>query len=253
MEYTVKKLGQMAGISSRTLRYYDEIGLLKPCRINSSGYRIYGQAEVDRLQQIMFYRELGMGLESIKAVVTDQSFNGSKALRAHRQKLHDKRRQLDELIANVEKTIAAAEGGDTMNDQEKFTGFKQKLVEDNEERYGREIREKYGAEAVDKSNEKVQGMTQAQYEEVARLSAELMETLAAAFKHGDPGGDLAQKTSELHRRWLGYFWDQYSPQAHLGLAQMYVDDERFTAYYDAQQPGTAAFLRDAIEIYVAGK
>jgi TipAS antibiotic-recognition domain len=140
-----------------------------------------------------------------------------------------------------------------MNDQERFDGFKQKLVEDNEKQYGREIRAKYGAEAVDKSNEKVQGMTQAQYDEVSQLSAELMATLADALEQGDTAGALAQKAAGLHRRWLSYFWDQYSPQAHLGLAQMYIDDERFTAYYDAQQPGTAAFLRDAIEIYVAGK
>ena len=77
MEYTVQKLAQMAGVSTRTLRYYDEIDILKPARINSSGYRIYGQAEVDRLQQILFYRELGVSLESIKETVTAPFFNGA--------------------------------------------------------------------------------------------------------------------------------------------------------------------------------
>ena len=142
MEYTVQKLGKMAGVSTRTLRYYDEIGILKPARINTSGYRIYGQKEVDRLQQILFYRELGVSLESIREIVTAPSFDGAKALREHREKLLEKREQLDSLIANVDKTIALTEGRSKMNDKEKFEGFKQKLIDENEEKYGDEIREK---------------------------------------------------------------------------------------------------------------
>jgi len=98
VEYTVQKLGQIAGISTRTLRYYDEIEILKPARINSSGYRIYGQVEVDILQQILFYRELGMSLESIKDIVHAESFDKAKALSEHRVKLLCKREQLDLLI-----------------------------------------------------------------------------------------------------------------------------------------------------------
>jgi len=138
-----------------------------------------------------------------------------------------------------------------MRDQQKFESFKQQLVENNEKRYGREAREQFGDEAVDSSIRKVQGMTKSQFEEFNRLSAELMSTLSAAFKSGDPACDLAQKAADLHRRWLAYFWDKYTPEAHRELAQMYLEDERFTAYYDAIQPGTAAFLRDAINIYAA--
>ena len=193
MEYTVQKLGQMAGISTRTLRYYDEIGILKPARINSSGYRIYGQKEVDRLQQILFYRELGVNLERIKEIVTAPSFDEVEALREHQAKLLEKKEQLDKLISNVEKTIALTEGRISMSDKEKFEGFKQKLVEDNEKKYGKEIREKYGDEVVNKSNNKVKGMTQEQYEEVTRLATEVNETLRGAFLTGDPAGELAQK------------------------------------------------------------
>lgn len=249
MEYTVQKLGRLAGVSTRTLRYYDEIGILKPARINSSGYRIYSKAEVDRLQQILFYRELGVSLESIKNIVTAPSFDGAKALREHHEKLLEKRAQLDLLIENVEKTIALTEGRIVMSDKEKFEGFKQKLIDDNEKKYGREIREKYGDEAVEKSNKKLKGMTEQQYEEVTRLSNEIMETLHAAFKTGDPAGELAQKAADLHRQWLSYYWDGYTKEAHAGLAQMYVDDKRFTAHYDKDQPGIAEFLRDAILIY----
>lgn len=253
MEYTVQKLALLAGVSARTLRYYDEIGILKPARINSSGYRIYGQAQVDRLQQILFYRELGVDLDSIKEIVTAPSFDGAKALREHREKLLEKREQLDALISNVDKTIALTEGRMIMSDKEKFEGFKKKLVEDNEAKYGKEVREKYGESTVNSSNQKVLGMTQEQYHEVTKLATEVIETLHAAYKTGDPAGELAQKAAYLHRQWLCYYWDSYSKEAHAGVAQMYVDDPRFTAYYDEKQPGSAEFLRDAVFIYTGMK
>ncbi|EGK13843.1 MerR family transcriptional regulator [Kroppenstedtia eburnea] len=249
MEYTVQKLARLAGVSTRTLRYYDEIDILKPARINSSGYRIYGRAEVDMLQQILFYRELGLRLDRIKKIVTDPSFNRDEALQEHREQLLDKRRRLDTLIANVEKTIASTEGRMTMADQEKFEGFKQRMIDENEKKYGKEIREKYGEDLVNKSNEKLKNMTQAEYEEVTRLEKQVMTTLAEAFKIGDPAGELAQKAADLHKQWLTCYWSEYSKEAHAGLARMYVDDERFKAYYDQQQPGMAEFLRDAIHIY----
>ncbi|MDF2857052.1 MAG: transcriptional regulator, MerR family protein [Neobacillus sp.] len=253
MEYTVQKLGSLAGVSTRTLRYYDEIGILKPARINSSGYRIYGQAEVDLLQQILFYRELGVDLDSIKKIVTAPSFDGAKALREHREKLLEKKEQLEKLITNVDKTIAMKEGKRNMSNKEKFEGFKKKMVDDNEKKYGKEIREKYGKEKVEKSNAKVMNMTEQQHEEVTALAEELHNTLAEAFKTGDPASDVAQKAADLHKQWLTYYWSEYSKEAHAGLAQMYVDDERFTAYYDKEQPGTAEFLRDAINIYTGMK
>lgn len=253
MEYTVQKLGQLAGVSTRTLRYYDEIGILKPARINSSGYRIYGQKEVDRLQQILFYRELDVGLERIKEIINAPSFDEISALKEHRKHLFDKRKRLDLLIANVEKTIALTEGRISMTDKEKFEGFKQKMIDENEKKYGKEIRAKYGEETVNKSNEKLMNMTQEEYEEVTRLEKEVKETIAEAFKTGDPACGIAQKAAELHKQWLMYYWSEYSKEAHEGLAQMYVDDERFKAYYDDKQPGSAEFLRDAIHVYTGKK
>lgn len=253
MEYTVQKLGQLAGVSTRTLRYYDELGLLKPARVSSSGYRIYGQAEVDLLQQILFFRELGLGLEQIRQIIQDPAFDKSTALKEHREQLLDRRRQLDVLIRNVEQSIEHAEGRINMSDKQKFEGFKQKLIDENEKKYGKEIREKYGDDRVNASNAKLSNMTQEQYDEVTRLGEKIKITLAEAFKTGDPAGELAQKAAELHKRWLMFYWKEYSKEAHAGLSQMYVDDERFTAYYDTDQPGTAAFLRDAIHIYTGVK
>lgn len=249
MEYTVQKLGKLAGISTRTLRYYDEIGILKPARINSSGYRIYGHTEVNKLQQILFYKELGVDLESINRIVAASSFNGATALKEHRERLLNKREQIDILIVNVDKTIALTEGKIMMTDKEKFEGFKQKMIEDNEKKYGEEIRANYGDDQVEKSNKKVKNMTKEQHSKVEKLATDIMETLKRAFATGDPAGELAQKAADLHRQWLSYYWDTYTKEAHAGVAQMYVDDERFTAYYDKNQPGTAVFFRDAIHIY----
>lgn len=136
-----------------------------------------------------------------------------------------------------------------MNDKEKFEGFKQKMIDENERKYGKESREKYGDKAVDKSNDKLKNMTQEQYEELEKLSSDFLSTLKQAFNSNDPASELAQKAADLHRQWLCYFWDFYSKEAHANLAQMYVDDKRFKEYYDNEQPGLANFLRDAINIY----
>lgn len=140
-----------------------------------------------------------------------------------------------------------------MSDKEKFEGFKKKMIEDNEKKYGEEIRKKYGKETVEKSNAKLMNMTQEEYNRATNLAEAVTSTLAEAFETGDPAGELAQKAADLHKQWLTLYWNDYTKEAHAGLAQMYVDDERFTAYYDKDQPGTAAFLRDAIFIYTGMK
>lgn len=253
MEYTIQKLARLAGVSTRTLRYYDEIGLLKPARINSSGYRIYGQNEVNLLQQIMFYRELGAQLETIKEIINDPNFDRLEALQEHLEKLIEKRKQIDLLIENVKKTILHEEGRIQMSDKEKFEGFKRKLVEENEAKYGEKVRKRWGEEALKASNQKVLNMSREDYEKATKLAEEVNNTLAEAMETGDPGSEIAQKCADLHKQWLIYFWKEYSKEAHAGLAQMYVDDERFKAYYDKIKPGAAEFLRDAIHIYTGQK
>lgn len=249
VEYTVQKLARLAGVSARTLRYYDNIGLLKPGRVNSSGYRIYGGEQVDRLQQILFYKELGVELNEISAILSDPHFDDGQALRQHHQRLLERRNRLDELIANVEMTINQKENGTEMTDEQKFQGFKQKLIDENEQKYGEEIREKYGDKAIDESNARVMNMSKQQYDEMQLLGQKVLDTLAEAFKTGDPAGELGQQAAELHKQWLCYSWKQYDKHAHANLAQMYVDDERFTQYYDKHQPGLAKFLRDAVRVY----
>lgn len=239
----------MSGVSARTLRYYDEIGLLKPVRVAGSGYRIYGEAELDTLQQILFYRELDFPLDEIKKIMSVPGFDREKAFENHLAELHKKRERLDTLILNVTNSKAAMKGEITMSEQEKFEGFKQSLIDENERKYGDEVRKKYGNEAVCESNAHLKGLSQEQYDESERLRVELEQTLKTAFDSGNSAGELAQKACDLHRQWLCVFYPKYSKEYHRSLGEMYVADERFRANYDKLAPGCTEFLRDAINIY----
>jgi len=249
MEYSANKLAKMSGVSTRTLRYYDEIGLLKPMKVAPSGYRIYGQSEVDTLQQILLFRELGFPLESIKKLLSASGFDREKTFTSHLTELKTKRKRLDVLIQNVTKSISAMKGEILMTDIEKFEGFKQSLIDENEQKFGVEIREKYGKQAIMDSNATLKNLTKEQYDKSEHLRLSLEETLKAAFDSGDPAGELAQKACDIHRQWLSIFYPNYSKEYHIGLGEMYVADDRFKANYDKLAPGCTEFLRDAINIY----
>ena len=248
MEYTTKALAKLAGISPRTLRYYDEIGLLSPRRI-SNGYRIYGQRELDTLQQILFFRTLGLSLDRIGVVMRSPDFHDETTLEQHLCQLREKRKNLDRLIKNVEKTIQVRKGEITMNDYEKFEGFKQNLVDENDRNYGEEIRKKYGDDTVVNSYKKIKSMSPEQYADLQKLTKELEATLKTAVISNDANGDLAKKAYHIHKEWISYYWTEYSAEMHKNVSQMYVDDPRFTAYYEKIAPGSAIFLRNAIHAY----
>lgn len=253
LEYTIKSLANLAGISTRTLRYYDEIGLLSPCRVNSSGYRIYGEKEVNLLQQILFYRELELPLDKIKEIITKNDFDYKSALYEHKESLLRKQEQIKILLNNVEKTISSLEGESSMSNKEKFEGFKEELIKENDKKYGKEIREKYGEDVVTESYKKVSKLSEEQWITVENLSKEINKTLKEAMETGNPSGELAQKAVELHKEWLSYF-SNYPKEAHLGLGQMYVADPRFTEYYEKNVGENAAvFLRDSIGVFYNAK
>ena len=254
MEYAVHALARLSGISARTLRYYDQIGLLRPARVSAGGYRIYGAREVDRLQQILFYREMGVKLEEIGRILDAPGYDPQAALQAHLTCLLQQRQRLQKLIENVSKTLGTLKGEQTMTDKEKFTGFKQKLVDENEAAYGAEMRGRWGDRTVDAANARLMGMSEADYARAEALRQEYERLLVAAQAAKDPAGADAQRACDLHRQWLCLYWPagSYSREAHLALGEGYVADPRFTAYYDRLAPGAAVFLRDALRIYCAG-
>lgn len=250
MKRTVKEVADLAGISVRTLHHYDEIGLLSPAETTEAGYRLYSESDLDLLQQILFYRELGVPLKTIKEVIHNPAFDRREAMEQHRRMLLEKRRHIDRMIDTIDKTIQHMKGEVEMTTDEKFAAFKEKMIAENEETFGEEIREKYGEERVEASHAKLRGMSREDYEAMTNLEEEIHVLLKKARATGDPASELAQQLAAKHKQWLMYSWPDYSAEAHAGLADMYVADGRFTAYYDKHVKGGTAFLRDAIRIFL---
>lgn len=247
MEYTIQELSRLSGVTTRALRWYDKIGLLTPSGRTEGGYRRYGAAEVDRLQDILYYRALGVELARVKEILDDPSFDRLAVLRGHLSALEGERERIQRLISSVKKTILTQERNEIMSDEKKFEAFKRDALEEKERLYGAEAREKYGDAEVDASNARMMGLTREQYAEWERLGKEILEKLSAAVAAGaDPAGEAGKELTDLHRRWLTVTGNKYDVQRHRGLAELYVQDGRFTAYYDTERPGCARFLRDAV-------
>ena len=250
MEYSIGELSRLSGVTTRTLRWYDKIGLLKPCRVTQSGYRCYGPAQVDLLQDILYYRALGVELAQIRECLDDPAFDRAAVLRSHLAVLQARREELETLIRSVEQTLDCEERKECMSDQAKFAAFKKKAVEENEKAYGNEIRQKYGDKAVDTANANWMGLTQEQYQAWTALDAELRQRLECSVRQGlTPDSEEGRAVYEMHRRWLATTDKKLTAAKHKGIAQLYVLDERFTAYYDKEVPGCARFLRDAVECW----
>lgn len=250
MKYTVKQVAEVSGISTRTLRYYDHIGLLKPSEYTDSGYRIYKDGDIDRLQQILLYRSMGLKLEEIKLILDDPEFNTLQALEAHYQKLQEEQEKTKQLLATVGKTIQHTKGEIEMSAEEKFEGFKKAKIEENERKYGEEIREKYGEETIDESNRKYMNLSREDFDKMQSIEDELFSKLDQLSETKDIESPLAREIYELHKEWIKYSWTKYAAEAHKGLAQMYVDDERFAKYYnDRAGKEVVSLLRDSIERY----
>lgn len=250
MEYSIRELSEIAGVSARTLRYYDEIGLLKPMRTSDAGYRFYGAREVELLQQILYYRERGMQLEQIKGILYDPQFDLRSALEEHLLELEQQKKRTELLIHNIKQTIASMEGEYEMSDKERFEAFKKEMVEENEKQYGVQIREKYGEEEVEAYNQKMLNMTEEQFQRFQKLETEIRTGLEDAVQNAvTPENEEVQKIVGLHKEWLMMVWKKYTKEAHIGVGKMYVADERFKAYYDKNVAGCAELLSAAIEVF----
>lgn len=249
MAYTISELAELSGVSTRTLRYYDEVNLLKPARYTEAGYRIYEVEQVDILQQILFYRELDMSIQQIQDILSNSNLEQIQALEHHYHELIQEQARLTQILKTMKKTIAYKKGKIDMQDQDKFEGFKEQLITQNEAQYGTEIREKYGHQMIDESNQKFRNMSQEDYAHFKQLESEIIDLLIKAKQDGNPESELAQELAAKHKAWLMYSWPSYSSEAHRGLAEMYVMDPNFKDYYDQHIIGGAQFLRDAIMVY----
>lgn len=247
----MKALSDLSGVSPRTIRYYDQIDLLKPAFINDVGYRFYTIKEVDLLQQILFYRQLKMPLEQIRALMQDVNYQPATALASHLALLQKQKQELDDLIDTIQKTIDYQKGAYIMSDKEKFIGIKQQMIADNEAQFGEEVRKRYGDAAVNKANEKVLSMSETDAKTIEELGNAVITKLKALLDTKDIQSELGQEVAVLHKKWLTYYWDEYSAEAHKNLAQMYLADQRFQQFYDdAAGAGATELLVAAIEYHL---
>lgn len=247
MIYTVKQLSLISGVSVRTLHWYDKIGLLVAKRNDTNQYRMYDDTAVDRLQQILFYRELGFELSEI-VLLLDSLQSRKASLEAYRNKLLIRIENLQTLLHTLDKTILHEKGEYIMQNEEKFEGFKQELVNKNEALYGEEIRKKYGDAAISSSNKLLLSLGKEKFDEMQALGQEINALLKEAVaKKAAPTSEICKSIAQKHKTWLSYTWAEYSAQAHKGLCEMYVADERFANYYDnAAGAGAAKLLHDAV-------
>ena len=251
--YSIGELAELAGVSARTLRYYDREGLVKPSCVNEAGYRFYGEREVNLLQQILFYRERGLDLSRIRQIIYEKDFDIAGAMEEHLRALEEQKEHTEALIRMVRRSIMSMKGECRMSDQEKFEAFKQRAVREHEELYGREARNKYGDEEVAAAQKKILNMSEEDWERFQSLGNEIRTRLEEAVSAGiSPDSGEAQRIVMLHKEWLGMTWKKYTEEAHRAMADLYIADERFRLYYDRKVPGCAKFLEQAIRHMIKG-
>jgi len=251
MEYSIKELSKLAGVSTRTLRYYDQIDLLKPSRITEAGYRYYGKKELTVLQQILFYRERGFELKTIQQIIYDDHFDMLTAMEEHLQELEKQKASTESLIQTVKNTIRHMKGEYKMKDKERFQSLKEKRLQENEQKYGAEAREKYGNEQVDASNRRLKNLSAEQWDRYVFLEEDILKRLENGVKNNISADSTdAEEIVKLHKEWLCFTLPNYAPQVHRGIAAMYVADERFTKYYDRNIEGCAKLLNEAVQQWV---
>ncbi|HUX13755.1 MAG TPA: MerR family transcriptional regulator [Spirochaetia bacterium] len=252
MGYSVKDIATMAGVSVRTIHHYDHIGLLKPQDVTGAGYRLYGDEELNRLQQILFYRELGFALSEIKATLDRPDFDRVGSLESHRAALIARRRRLGTLIATIDRTVASLKGETVVEKHRLFEGFDVEAILGEQEEYTAEVDAKYDPALVAESRRKTARYTKAEWGRILREGTELRlamsELLAAGAKPDDPGmQDLVQR----HHMYINDRFYTCSIPVYRGLGELYVNDPRFAANFEKAGRGLARFVSDAIRIYTS--
>ena len=245
--YTISQLSRMAGITRRTLHYYDEIGLLAPTRVGENGYRYYGEESLLRLQQILLYRELGLPLDEIRRLMGQPGFDVLQALERHKAQLNRRISHLERLIGTVDDTIEHLKGNKEMSPKQLFDV----LSEEQQAAYEQEAMQTYDPETVKASYKKWNSYTTADKERIGEEGNAVYQGYLESMPKG-PASPEAQACVEAWRRHMEYFWNPGDDQL-LGLADLYNNDPRFKANFDRIDPGLAEFVREAVKVYVASR
>lgn len=244
MSYPVGQVAGFAGVTVRTLHHYDEIGLLAPSGRSHAGHRRYSDADLDRLQQILFYRELGFPLDEVAALLDDPAADPRAHLRRQHELLTARIEKLQKMAAAVEHAMEARTMGINLTPEEKFEVFGDKdpeaHAEEAERRWG-------GTEAYAESQRRAARYTKDDWQRMQAEVASWGERYDALMAAGEPpAGERAMDMAEEHRQHITTWFYVCSYETHQGLAGMYVSDARFKEFYDSVRPGLAEHLRDAI-------
>ncbi|MFF5982800.1 MerR family transcriptional regulator [Streptomyces olindensis] len=244
MSYSVGQVAGFAGVTVRTLHHYDAIGLLVPSERSHAGHRRYGDADLDRLQQILFYRELGFPLDEVAVLLDDPEADPRAHLRRQHDLLTARIERLTKMAAAVEHAMEAREMGINLTPEEKFEVFGDK----DPEQYADEAEARWGGtDQYAESQRRVARYTKEDWQRIQDQSADWGERYGALMAAGEPpAGEAAMALAEEHRQHICTWYYECSYDIHRGLGEMYVSDERFKAFYESMRPGLAEHLRDAI-------
>ncbi len=241
MLYTIRQLSTLAGISVRTLHYYDDIGLLTPSFVRPNGYRIYEEKEVRKLQQILLFRELEFPLDQIRDMMTSKTFDVKQALKDQCRLLELKKAKIQRLINVVEGRL---KGGDSMTDKNQFGVFTDTTLEEFKE----EARKRWGnTDAYKQSAERTKHWTKADYDRIAEDGTKFTEALSKLMDRGI-ADEKVQHMIQKHYDGIKVFYD-CPIEMYRNLGAMYVEDPRFRAYYEKFRKGMAEFMKNAIAYY----
>ena len=238
----IHELAKTSNISIRTLRYYDEIDLLKPAKINSSGYRVYDESCIEKLQQILFYKELNFSLSQIKTIVNDKNFDKEKAFKEQRNLLELKQKRLNNLIELIDSLIKG-ENNTSLKE------FSMEEIEQEKQKYKEEVKAKWGnTKAYKQSNNRTNSYTKDQWKEIKEEYDSILTSFSKLVEK-DPNSLEAQQLVEQWKNHINKYYYDIDNNMLSNLADMYLSDERFIDNMDKYKKGTTAFIVNCIKIY----
>lgn len=248
MSLTVKQVAELSGVTVRTLHHYDHIGLVKPARRSAAGYRLYEDEDLERLQEVLFYRELGFGLREIRRMCERPDRDRRAVLLHHRDLLHERMDRIAAMVDAVEAALDADGRGVTMDRNEMFEVFGDFDPRDHET----EVETRWSGPLLDESRRRTGGYGKAQWQQIKAEGDGIALAFAAHLRRGDePSDDAVVGIAESHRSHIDRWFYPCSTAMHVGLATLYVSDPRFQEYWDKHEPGLAAYVKAAIEANAA--
>ena len=244
-EYSVKKLAKMAGVSIRTLHLYDQIGLLKPAIRTEARYRLYGEKELLRLQQILFYKELDFSLQDILSLLDKPDFNIFEALENHKKALFSKRARINTMLETIDKTITNLTKGTMLKHEELYEG----LTQEQAEVYRKEASDKWGEEVVEKSEKSLRNMTKSELDTLRTHFMEVGKKLTELTSEAPTFPEVQTLIAQHYQCICQFLGSNPSAEAYIGLGELYVTDERYTMNDGKQNPHYALFMSAAMAYY----